>query len=146
MTAGSALAYLKVEGAASPADRLKIARWLTTLGRRVVDFQERLSAIHSEDSRNNIHAWSALAATAAGVGSQSPELFQWGLQAAREELGQVDHDGYLQLELKRGRLALHYHIFPLAPLVALSELARPNGIDLYRQSHGALRRLAQRVL
>lgn len=146
MTAGSALAYLKVRSAASPGERAKIRQWLGKLGNAVVGFQERLAAVHSEDSRNNIHAWAALAATAAGLGSRSPDLFRWGIQAGREELGQVDGDGYLPLELKRGRRALHYHIFTAAPLVVLAELARSNGIDLYDQSHGALRRLAQRVL
>lgn len=146
MTAGSAIAYLKVESAASPPQRAKIGRWLSQLGKGVIRFQERLAAKQSDDSRNNIHAWAALAAAAAGVGSRSPDLFEWGIRAAREEMGEVDADGYLPLELKRGRRALHYHIFTVAPLVVLAELARSNGIDLYDQSHGALRRLAQRVL
>lgn len=146
MTAGSAIAYLKVESAASPSQEAEIGRWLRQLGNDVVHFQERLAATHSEDSRNNIHAWASLAAAAAGLGSHSPDLFGWGVQAGRQELGEVDADGYLPLELQRGRRALHYHIFTVAPLVTLAELARSNGIDLYAQSDGALRRLAQRVL
>lgn len=38
-------------------------------------------------------------------------------------------------------MALHYHLFAAAPLVILAELGEANGVDLYGENHGALRKL-----
>lgn len=61
-------------------------------------------------------------------------------------LDQVDPSRFLPLELARGRRALHYHLFAVAPLVVLAEVAQANDVDLYAQSGGALRRLVECVL
>jgi poly(beta-D-mannuronate) lyase len=84
--------------------------------------------------------------SAAGVVCQRRDLFDWGLARARVGLAQIDERGTLPLELGRGKLALHYHRFALSPLVMLAELASANGIPLYDENHGALRRLAARVI
>src|SRR5262249_52800787 len=45
------------------------------------------------------------------------------------------------LELARGRLALHYHLFALEPLAVLATMARINGVELAPADDAALRRL-----
>ena len=52
----------------------------------------------------------------------------------------------MPLELDASALALHYHLFALAPLVMLAELGEANGVDLYDEGDGAIRRLADRVI
>jgi poly(beta-D-mannuronate) lyase len=44
--------------------------------------------------------------------------------------------------MKRGRRALHYHLFALAPLVYLAELGEVNGQHLYAERNYALKKLA----
>ena len=141
MTAGLALAYLKVEDVASAAQRKLIGRWLGALGGHVRAFQDRMSELGSGNSRNNHHAWGGLAAAAAGIAADRRDLLAWGVQAGRDELAQVEPTGILPLEMARGRMALHYHLFTAAPLVILAELARANGVDLYGERNEALSRL-----
>jgi len=47
----------------------------------------------------------------------------------------------LPLELARGRLALHYHLFALEPLAVLETMARANGAEISAREEAALRRL-----
>jgi poly(beta-D-mannuronate) lyase len=61
-------------------------------------------------------------------------------------IADVRADGTLPLEMERGPLALHYHAFALPPLVMLAEIGAANGVPLYDENDGALRRLADRVL
>jgi poly(beta-D-mannuronate) lyase len=147
-TLGSlALAYLKLRDApsvpATRATRAKTAAWLCAVARLVEPSYERQN---KTSSRNNHAYWTGLAVAAAGVACGQRPLFDWGLARARIGLAQVDADGLLPLELERQRLALHYHVFALAPLVMLAELATANGVPLYDERDRALRRLADRVI
>jgi poly(beta-D-mannuronate) lyase len=146
ITAGSAIAYLKVRPFARRAEQARIGAWFTHLGAGVRSFQDQLAASGAVDGKNNLHAWGALAVAASGVAADNPRFLAWGIGAARAELGQVDRDGFLPLELARGRLALHYHLFTVAPLVILAELAQANGTNLYSELNGALPRLVNCVV
>ena len=145
-TLGSlALAYLKIrEAAGVPAARhAVIQRWLCAIATAVRPPYERMD----RDSSSNNHAyWTGLAVAAAGVACQDRGHFDWGLARARLGLAQVNPDGLLPLEMARARLALHYHVFALAPLVMLAELGAANGVPLYDEHERALRRLADRVI
>jgi poly(beta-D-mannuronate) lyase len=145
-TLGSlALAYLKIREAPGlqPPVRATIERWLCAIAGAVRPPYERMS---KRSSTNNHAYWTGLAVGAAGAACQDRGLFEWGIARARIGIGQIDADGLLPLELDRQRLALHYHVFALAPLVMLAELAAANGIALYDERDHALRRLAGRVI
>ncbi len=145
-TLGSlALAYLKIRDAAIvPAPQhAVIQRWLCAIATAVRPPYERMN---KKSSSNNHAYWTGLAVAAAGITCQDRAHFEWGLERARIGLAQVDGSGLLPLELERERLALHYHVFALAPLVMLAELATANGITLYDEHDQALRRLANRVI
>ena len=43
--------------------------------------------------------------------------------------------------MARGQRALHYHLFAIAPLVTMAELAQANGDDLYGYDHSRLKLL-----
>jgi len=151
-TLGSlALAYLKIRDApgvdaaarASHASRTMIDRWLCAVATAVQPPYERAG---KTSSANNHAYWTGLAVGAAGVACQDRALLDWGIARARIGIAQVGADGLLPLELARERLALHYHVFALAPLVMLAELAAANGVALYDENDHALRRLANRVI
>jgi poly(beta-D-mannuronate) lyase len=148
-TLGSlALAYLKIRDAPSAdaavrANRPSIEGWLCAVARTVEPPYERPG---KTSSRNNHAYWTGLAVSAAGIACQDRALFDWGIARARIGIAQVGGDGTLPLELARGRRALHYHVFALAPLVMLAELAAANGVALHDENDHALRRLADRVI
>jgi poly(beta-D-mannuronate) lyase len=87
-----------------------------------------------------------MALAAVGIATDDRRLFDWGIARARIGIAQIDALGCLPLERARGRLALHYHVFALGPLVMLAEMALVNGIDLYVENGGALHRLAGLVM
>jgi poly(beta-D-mannuronate) lyase len=43
--------------------------------------------------------------------------------------------------MARAGRTLHYHLYALAPLIMIAELAEANGIDLYSYNNGAIHRL-----
>jgi poly(beta-D-mannuronate) lyase len=43
--------------------------------------------------------------------------------------------------MNRAQMALHYHLYALAPLIMLAEFGEANGLDLYAEDNGALHRL-----
>ena len=83
---------------------------------------------------------------AAGIASDDHKLYDWGVGTYEEGLNRIASDGTLPLEMDRGQRALHYHLFALAPLVTMAELASANGQDLYSYDHSALHALVSRSL
>ena len=53
----------------------------------------------------------------------------------------IQPDGSLKAEMNRAQMALHYHLYALAPLIILAELGEANGLDLYAEDKGAIHRL-----
>jgi len=145
-TLGSlALAFLKLRTAPG-LDRAKLAGtvdWLGKLARAVMPPYEDL---RTSASRNNHAYWAGLAVAATGVAANDRALFDWGIARGKMGIADIGSDGTLPLELERGALALHYHAFALPPLVLLAELGAANGVPLYEENDGALRRLADRVI
>lgn len=144
--ASASLAYLKLRRQAevSAADRNLIEPWLRQLATRV-------RAVYGTDtwltSRNNNHLyWAAWGVTAAGLALQEQGFVDWGVAVYRRALTQVQADGVLPLEMARGSRALQYHVFAIAPLVAIAETGEDNGMSLYRAHDSALLRLIDAVL
>jgi poly(beta-D-mannuronate) lyase len=142
---GLALAYLRVRAAprVDHGERETIETWFDRLGRAIIDEFPKRGPV----SRLNNHAcWAALAVAAAGIAARDRDLFRWSTSTARTALAQTREDGFLPLELQRGARAFHYHVFALAPLVMLAELAIVNRVNLYEDADGAIGRLANRVI
>ncbi len=139
-----ALAYLRVR-AAPGLDRAKcrsIETWLGRVARAIRPFYDQPGRLSSV---NNHACWAGLAVAAGGIAARDRELFDWGVLQGRIGFAQIRPDGFLPLELRRKTLALHYHVFALAPLVMLAELAEANGVPLDR-GEGGLRKLTDRVI
>lgn len=145
-TLGSlALAYLKIRDTNEVDDheRTAIERWFRRLAVEVMPYYERPGL---RSNANNHAYWAGMAVAAVGVSIGERSLFDWGLARARIGIAQIQSDGVLPLERDRRTLALHYHVFALAPLVMLAEMARANGLRLYDEGDHAISRLANRVI
>ncbi len=143
---GMALAYLQIKNAPGLDERQKhtVEQWLASVAVDLAGYHARTP--HANASRNNHLYWSGLGIAATGVASDRLDLFDWGMEAARRGLRDIEADGTLPLELARRSRARDYHMYALTPLVMLAELGYANGVDLYAEHEGALRRLAALVL
>ncbi|MGV2288203.1 mannuronate-specific alginate lyase [Trinickia sp. YCB016] len=95
---------------------------------------------------NNLVYWAGLDLIAIGTVTGNSSLIDSGLLRIREGIRDIGPDGALAREVKRGNRALHYHTFALIPLVFAAELVQRRNIDLYRESGGAIGRLANLVI
>lgn len=140
-----ALAALQIRDAVSDDPRLpRVATWLAGLARDCRDFVD--SRPKAVSSMANHRYWNGLGVAAAGVLAADDDLVAWGLGSARIGLAQVNDPGFLPLELARGKRARDYHLYALAPLIMLAEVAALDGTNLYAEQNSALMRLASRVL
>ncbi|MGC2298523.1 MAG: alginate lyase family protein [Acidobacteriaceae bacterium] len=145
LLAGTAVAYLKVRnsGAGTPDQDKEIRKWFTSLANRVTEYVDSKKNIPGSDSWNNHRYWSGLAVAAAGIAAHDKSDLAWGVQSYRAGVDQIRPDGALPLEMNRAGRALHYHLYALAPLVMIAELAQANGTDLYSYNSGAIHRLVK---
>ena len=145
LLAGVAMAYLKVrDSGVGTADQDKaIQKWLGSLANRARDYVEGKRSNPNSDAWNNHGYWAGFAVAAAGIAIEDKTDFRWGLDAYKIGVGDIRPDGALPRELDRAGMALHYHLYALAPLVMLAELGEANGVDAYAQKHGAIHRLVK---
>jgi poly(beta-D-mannuronate) lyase len=138
---GLALTWLEVRDAPGldAAATQRVLGWFGALAAAVRPRYDRVPRPGLTSVLNNHAYWAGLAVAAAGIARDDRALFDWGIARLRIGIGQIDADGGLPLELGRGRLALHYHLFALEPLLALNEMAHANGIDA--EADGKLARL-----
>jgi poly(beta-D-mannuronate) lyase len=107
---------------------------------REAALRARASTGQDEHCREQPRLWAGVAVGAAAIAVNDRALFAWSIERLRLGVRQVTSEGALPLELARGRLALHYHLFALEPLAVLEIMARANGTDL-TPDDAALRRL-----
>ena len=146
--AGVAQAYLRLRDAPDQASaaEARVERWFARLAGEVRTHYGRRTTSTRIDVRNNHLYWAALAVAASGIAVQDRELFAWAVEQYRFALTQIVADGTLPLEVARQGKALHYHLFSVMPLVMMAELGTANGLDLYAEHGGALRRLVDRTV
>ena len=145
---GLSLAYLKIRPAlaGSARQRDQVQSWLLQLAESTRAFFDDMARQNAGDGHNNLTYWGALAVTATGIATNRQDLFDWGVAKYRAALIEISADGTLPLELDRAAMALHYHLFAVAPLVLIAELGRDNDLDLYAEDNGALHRLVKQTI
>jgi len=144
-----AVAWLKVRGSgvASPGQAAAIPAWLNRLAEENRGYyEEKRSQKRPNDADNNHLYWAGFAISAAAIASDDHRLLAWGMDAYRQGAEDIQKDGTLPREMDRGQMALHYHLYALAPLVLLAEFGEANGLDLYAERHYAIRRLVARCV
>jgi poly(beta-D-mannuronate) lyase len=144
---GLSLAYLKVSpsGLATARQTEAIRPWLIQMAQSVRNFYDEMARQQAEDGHNNLTYWGALGVASVGIAVDRHDLFDWAIGKYRIGVSEIRSDGTLPLEMNRASLALHYHLFAVAPLVLLAELGERNGLDLYADADGALHRLVRRA-
>ncbi len=138
-----AIAYLKVRTAhaATPQQDTAIQAWFDQLAHRITYFFILEASRLGNAKENNHMYWAGLALTAEGIADDDLLNFQWGLGAYQIGIDNIQPDGSLTAETARGQMAMHYHLYALAPLIITAELAEANHIDLYTADSGAIQRL-----
>lgn len=145
---GLALAYLKMSPSSvgTNQQRSEIEAWLVQIALSVEKFYDDMAREHAGDAHNNLTYWGALGVSATGIATGRVDLFDWGVRVYRQALKEIASDGTLPLELDRAAMALHYHLFAVAPLVMIAELGESNGLHLYDENDGSLHRLVKRTV
>jgi len=140
-----AIAYLKVRdsGLIHSDQEHEILSWIVNVVRRTMDYYDVRREKGTGDAENNHLYWAGVEVAAAGIAANNRQLFNWGIDTYRVGVAQIEPDGSLPLEMKRGQRALHYHLYALAPLVYLAEFGEDNGLDLYADHNYALKKLAE---
>lgn len=142
---GGAISYLKVRnsGMGTPAQDAEIQKWLGAMAVRVGEYFDAEVKRLGSDGENNHLYWAGLAVAAAGIAGNDREAFDWGMTAYRMGVEAIQPDGTLTAEMDRSQMAMHYHLYALAPLIILAELGEANGLDLYAEDHSAIHRLVK---
>jgi poly(beta-D-mannuronate) lyase len=146
--AGAAIAYLALRDApaATPELQAAIGGWLAEVGRAVAPAYEQplpgRSPVRREVLNNHV-AWAGLAVAAAGVAGGDRALLRWGMARGETFLAQVTPEGAHPLELARGQMALHYHLFALQAAAALARIGEAAGEPLSPAGRAALDRFAR---
>lgn len=126
--------------AADAGKRGRIDSWLSSLAALVVsDYSDRDPATYG-----NHDYWAAWAVLATAVCRDRQDLYLWALERYQSFRLQLTVNGYLPIELARGKKALQYHNFALQPLVMIAAFARSNSTDLL--SCGSLDQLVSVVM
>jgi len=125
----------------TPQKSQQTERWLSQLAERVVKDWDGLPL----EKTNNHSYWAAWSVMAASVALNRRDLFDWSLKEYRIAAYQIDANGQLPNEQKRGARAVAYHHYALQPLVMIASFAKANQVDVTQENHGALARLASYV-
>jgi poly(beta-D-mannuronate) lyase len=147
-TLGSlAVTWLKVRAAepGTPADRAKAIAWMSEVAGDTRSYFTERHQKDTKDGTNNHYYWAGFAVMSAGIAANDSALYDWGIVTYKEAMSRILPDGTLPLEMDRGQRALHYHVFALAPLTEMAEMAFANNTELYNANGGALHRLVKRT-
>jgi poly(beta-D-mannuronate) lyase len=144
-----AVAYLKIRnsGAISDDRAKEITKWMKKLAEENRGYYESERQHHGpSDAHNNHLYWAAFAIAATAIACNDQNLLDWAVDAYKEGVRDIRDDGTLPAEMDRGQMALHYHLYALAPLMMLAEFGEANGIDLYAAYQYAIKRLVARCV
>ena len=99
--------------------------WMNRVAHRMIGFPSESHHL------NNHHYWRGLAAIATGVISSDDELFNFGVNAYKTAVNDIDQRGAFPKEMARNEMSIHYQSFALQPLIPIAAFAQRQGIPLY---------------
>lgn len=145
LLAATAVSWLKVRtsGLGTSDQEKDIHKWIAALADHVTGYVDNKRNNLDSDAWNNHRYWAGFAVAAAGIALDDRNHFLWGIDSYKAGADQIQPDGTLPHELARAGMALHYHLYALAPLVMIAELASANHTDLYSYRYNAIERLAR---
>jgi poly(beta-D-mannuronate) lyase len=139
-----AIAYLKIResGLVSAAQRKEILPWIEKVVAQSQHYYEERRKKSTGDAQNNHLYWAGVELAAAGIAANDRKIFDWGIKTYQIGISQIQPDGSLPEEMRRGARALHYHLYALAPLVYLAEFGEENGLHSWSERDYAIKKLA----
>jgi poly(beta-D-mannuronate) lyase len=137
---GIAMAYLRLKGQTTAEQRAHIEPWLKALAVADLAYWD-----DPKKSRNNHYYWTGVGVMATAVATGDEALLRSAAGIYQKGIADIEDDGSLPMEMRRGQRALHYHNFALAPLVLMAEVARSDGMDWYAYRNNRINLLAERV-
>lgn len=140
--ASAAISWNKVREQASVEQRQVIDAWLEEVSWATLGYWSH----HLKSKRNNHYYWTGVGVMAAAVATEDADLLKEARHIYETGLSEIQDDGVLPMEMRRGIRALHYHNFAAMPLVMIAEMARKRGQDWFALREGRLDRLAARVV
>lgn len=127
-----------------PEGKDEIEAWLLARAQQTMAFFDTEAPPRA--SQNNLRAWAGLAVTRVGLLLDDAALIDWGAASAQLIACTADPDGSLPNEMWRGKLALHYQLHAVAPLVTTAALLKDSRPDLFSACEGALARVVRFTL
>ncbi len=139
-----AISYLKIRdsGLINHAQQKTILPWIEKVVAQSQNYFQEHRKKSTGDAQNNHLYWAGVEVAAAGIATNNRKLFDWGMETYQVGITQIQPDGSLPQEMRRGQRALHYHLYALAPLVYLAEFGEENGLHSYAGHNYAIKKLA----
>ena len=141
---GIALLKVRDSGAINAADTRLLTDWMKTVSKQTMAFYE--DRLTKSPNGNNHLYWAGVQVGAIAIAANDNKLFEWALMTYRNGIKQITPEGTMAEEMRRGRRALHYHLYAAAPLAYIAEFGEDNGIDLYAENNRAMKRLVDRSI
>ena len=107
---------------ADPKQTEKIEAWMRDMAHQIVAFYTD----REPRKINNHDYWAGYSVAVTSVILQDRELYQWSMGKFQEGLDRIRPDGFMEHEIKRGRLALKYQNYAIQPMVMLAAYAQAN--------------------
>jgi poly(beta-D-mannuronate) lyase len=127
-----------------PEGKEEIEAWLLARAKQTMAFFDTEAPPRA--SQNNLRAWAGLAVTRVGLVLDDPALIDWGAATASLVACTAKTDGSLPNEMWRGKLALHYQLHAVAPLVVTAALLREERPELLVACDRAIPRIVRFTL
>ena len=141
---GIALLKVRDSGVIDKADTKLLTDWMKMVSKQTMSYyEERLAK--SPNGNNHLY-WAGVQVGAIAIAANDRKLFDWALMTYRNGIKQITPEGTMAEEMRRGQRALHYHLYAAAPLAYIAEFGEDNGIDLYAENNGAMKRLVDRSI
>lgn len=101
---------------------------------------------NNKPRKGNLYVWSGVtAASWAAVGSNAREFELYADRAWHEAISEIRLDGFVDSELRRGRLALTYHRYYLSAVLMLRQFRLYAGRRITVVETNSIRRLSKRI-
>lgn len=140
--AAIAIAYAQVAPKATPdARQPAIEAWLRARVQASMLFFDTKAPPRA--SSNNLRAWAGLGAAQVGLILNDPLMINWAAASVERVACTAHADGSLPNEMWRGKLALHYQIHAVGPLVFAAALLKDKNPGLLQACDSAIIRAAQ---
>ena len=140
--AGIAIAYAQALPKATLDDRqLRIEDWLRARTDDGILFFDTKAPPRA--SSNNLRAWAGLNAAQVGLILNDDPMIAWAGASVQRVACTAKADGSLPNEMWRGKLALHYQIHAVGPLVFAAVMLKDKVPDLLHACDNAVIRAAQ---